>query len=166
MSGPSVEVFERPEALAATVARRIAGIAAESVALHDRFDVALSGGRTPRAVYERLAEPPIRDTIEWGRVRVFFADERAVPPGDAESNHRLVMEALVSRLTEAPEVNRMDADRPDIETAANDYAGLLGEPLDLVVLGIGEDGHTASLFPGSPLLAESERRVAVVTDSP
>ena len=123
------------------------------------LSVALSGGSTPGPIYSRLA---CDRGIAWDHLCIFLADERAVPPTDPASNHRLVRETLVDRLPSEPRAfERMEANDPDLEEAARRYAVRLPECLDLLVLGIGADGHTASLFPGSPLLVERERRVAV-----
>jgi 6-phosphogluconolactonase len=153
--------------LADAAARIVRDVAAEAIARHGVFRVAFPGGRTPRALLERLASEPFRGGIDWGRVVVLFADERAVPPDHEDSNYRQVREALLDPLgAEGPLARRMNAESPDLEQAARDYAVELEEPLDLLVLGVGEDGHIASLFPGSPLLAGAESRVAAVTDSP
>lgn len=153
--------------LADAAARIVRDVAAEAIARHGVFRVALPGGRTPRALLERLASEPFRGGIDWGRVVVLFADERAVPPDHEDSNYRLVREALLDPLgANGPLARRMNAESPDLEQAARDYAVELEQPLDLLVLGMGEDGHIASLFPGSPLLAEARDRVACVTDSP
>lgn len=117
---------------------------------------AVAGGHTPEPVYRCLAGLP----VPWERVDLFFGDERAVPPDDPRSNFRMVQEAFLERVPAALRaVHRMEAEREDAERAAVEYAALITEPLDLLVLGIGEDGHTASLFPGSPALAERVRRV-------
>jgi 6-phosphogluconolactonase len=120
----------------------------------------LAGGATPRPVDEALAEQPLRDAIPWDRVRIFFGDERAVPPDHPDSNFRMVNEALLSRVgIPAGNVHRMEAEAKDLDRAADGYASLLPEALDVLVLGVGPDGHTASLFPGSPALRERTRRV-------
>jgi 6-phosphogluconolactonase len=104
--------------------------------------------------------------VPWSRVGIYFADERAVPPDDARSNYRLVREFLLDLLSEpAGAVHRMEAELPDLEEAAARYERLLPDPIDALVLGVGEDGHTASLFPGSTHLEEGPRRIAV-TQSP
>jgi 6-phosphogluconolactonase len=122
--------------------------------------VALAGGRTPEPVYRKLAS---HSGISWDRVDVFFTDERAVPPEDPESNYGMIHRALLSRIPISPtRVHRMEADNPDREAAARSYEGALPEHLDLLVLGVGQDGHTASLFPGSPVMEELHRLVVPV----
>jgi 6-phosphogluconolactonase len=122
------------------------------------LSLALSGGSTPGPIYEELADLP---GLPWKRTRIYFADERAVPPEDAASNYRLVRRVLIDRAPiPARSVHRMEAERPDLNEAAERYERQLPTRLDVLVLGIGEDGHTASLFPGSPNLTETVRRVA------
>jgi 6-phosphogluconolactonase len=145
--------------LAETGAELIAGLLRDAIARRHGASVALAGGRTPEPVYRWLAGLP----LPWEQVDLFFGDERAVSPDDARSNYRMVREALLERLPAAVRaVHRMAAERDDRERAAAEYAALLPERLDLLVLGIGEDGHTVSLFPGSPALAERARRVVPV----
>ena len=132
--------------------------------------VALSGGSTPRLLYELLADPnaPFRDQIAWDRTHFFFSDERHVPPDHPDSNYRMVNEALFSRVPlPAQNIHRVLAEKPNAEEAANAYEADLrksfGEAIpafDLVLLGLGEEGHTASLFPHSPALKETKRLVA------
>jgi 6-phosphogluconolactonase len=117
----------------------------------------LSGGKSPRPVYQLLARIP---GIAWRQVVILFADERAVPPDHEGSNYRLVKESLLDRLPQPVlAVHRMEADRSDLARAAAEYEQVLPGRLDVLVLGIGEDGHTASLFPRHPVLAETRRRV-------
>jgi 6-phosphogluconolactonase len=123
--------------------------------------VALAGGATPRPVYAALAAG---GRLDWNRIDVFFGDERAVPPDDPASNYRMAREALLDPAgVPAARVHRMKAEEPDLERAAADYATELPSALDLVVLGIGTDGHTASLFPGAPTLEERYRLVVPAT---
>jgi 6-phosphogluconolactonase len=120
----------------------------------------LAGGRTPEPVYRALASG---SSVDWKRVDVFFSDERAVPPDHAESNYRLVHLALLSRVAiPAGQVHRMEAERPDRAAAAREYERALPPRLDVLVLGMGPDGHTASLFPGSAALDERRRLVVPV----
>lgn len=117
--------------------------------------VALAGGSTPRAVYSEMCDLP------WKRLEFFFGDERAVPPGDPESNYRMAKETLLGNHPDAP-VHRMEAERPDLDQAAEEYARLLPGAIDVLLLGMGPDGHTASLFPGSSALDERRRKVVAV----
>ena len=131
--------------------------------------VALSGGSTPRALYELLADPnePFRARIDWQNTHFFFTDERHVPPDHPDSNYRMVNEALFARApVPAKNIHRIPAENPDAEMAATDYESDLrrffaeGIPaFDLILLGLGEEGHTASLFPHSPALQENQRLV-------
>jgi 6-phosphogluconolactonase len=123
--------------------------------------VALAGGRTPRRAYELVGE---RAGIDWSRVDLWFGDERCVPPDDPESNYRLVAETLLAHAAGA-RVHAVDG-RADPDVAAAAYAAeIRGVRLDLALLGLGEDGHTASLFPGSPALDVRDREAVAVTAS-
>ena len=122
--------------------------------------VCLAGGRTPEPVYRELASA---SSIDWTRVVVFFGDERAVPPDHPDSNYLMVHRVLLSRVpVPAGQVHRMEAERSDREAAAREYERLLPLRLDILVLGMGPDGHTASLFPGSAALDERQRLVLPV----
>lgn len=124
--------------------------------------VALCGGSTPAPVYAALAS-----RLNWSNVGLYFGDERCVSPDDPESTYRLVREALLDQVTvNAPTVHRMEGEDPDRDAAARRYEALLPERLDLAVQGVGDDGHTASLFPGHPATRERERRVVHVADAP
>jgi 6-phosphogluconolactonase len=133
---------------------------AGAVAERGGCSLCLSGGRTPEPVYRALATV---SGVDWRRVDVFFADERAVPPDHPESNYRMAHLALLSRVPVAPErVHRMAAERPDRDAAAREYERALPDRLDVLILGMGPDGHIASLFPGSPALDERRRLVIPV----
>lgn len=161
MSGTSlpgeVRVLNDPIAVAAAAAQ---WLSERSAAKTPTFRIAVSGGTTPQFLYEALASSTYRDGIDWSRWQVFFSDERAVPPDDPQSNHRLLHDTLLTRVPlPAEQVHRIEAERTDIDAATADYSRLLEEEaqsrpprLDVVLLGLGGDGHTASLFPGSPAL--------------
>ncbi len=149
-----------PEALPEIAARHIAKSIEQAVADRGRASVMLAGGSTPRAVYRHLAQT---QGLPWDKVEIYFGDERAVPPGDPQSNYRMARESLLDAVSiPSSQIHRMPAERPDREVAAEEYARLLPERLDLIILGVGEDGHTASLFPGSSALSERVRKVVAV----
>lgn len=150
-------------ALARLAAEWLAGEIRLCATLRGACALCLAGGSTPRPVYAALAEPLLKTAIPWDLVQIFFGDERAVPPDDPHSNFRMVSEALIRRVGLPPgSVHRMEAEADDLQQAADRYAALVPEALDILVLGIGADGHTASLFPGSPALRETTRRVVPV----
>jgi 6-phosphogluconolactonase len=155
----SVVVSDTSE-LAKIAAQHMARVLVRAIAERGRASIALAGGTTPRAAYQELAK---MTGINWAALDVYFGDERAVPADHPDSNYRMAREALLTRVPIAPEhVHRMRAELPDRAQAAREYDAQLPLALDLIVLGIGEDGHTASLFPGSPALAEREQRVVPV----
>jgi len=150
----------------------IARVAREAIAERGLFSFGLSGGSTPGKLYSLLATEPYRSQIAWDAVHLFWSDERCVAPDDPESNFHLAQETLLKTLQLRPEqIHRMPADRPNREQAAADYAeeirrvlGGEGVPVfDLLQLGMGPEGHTASLFPHQPSLHERERLVMPVS---
>ena len=152
-----VESSELPKFAAQLVARLIQQAA---TAKSGPISVALAGGSTPRAMHEELA---LVAGLPWDRVAFYFGDERCVPADSPDSNFRMARESLLERVpVGSDQVHRMPAENPDRELAANAYAELLPPALDLLILGIGEDGHTLSLFPGAASLLERERRVLPV----
>ncbi len=153
-----IDVAADPAAVIEAAARDIAGYLRRRLAVNDAVSIALSGGGTPGPLYERLTRYPYRYAVDWRRVRVFWVDERCVPPYHADSNFRLVAEAFLDRLPQLPEVFRMPGELAP-RRGAGAYRRILaaefgpGVPrLDLVILGMGGDAHTASLFPGSAAL--------------
>lgn len=163
MTGPAplVRVFPTVEATVAAAANRIAAIAAESVAARGRFSVALSGGSTPVALYRLLARD-FRDRVDWARVHAWWGDERCVPHTDKDSNARAAREALLNHVPiPAAGIRAVPTELPPVEAAAAYERALRNfdpaSPLDLVLLGMGADGHTASLFPGDDALNEKNR---------
>jgi 6-phosphogluconolactonase len=170
---PEIIVFDDPAALAEAAAQAIAECAEAAVATRGRFMVALAGGSTPRTTYERLARPPLRDRMPWDCTWIFFGDERGVTPDHPDSNFRMANEALLSKVPIPPkQIARIRGEADDPETAASEYGRHLAEVFeckrgelprfDLILLGMGVDGHTGSLFPGSPVLKEVFRPVAAV----
>jgi 6-phosphogluconolactonase len=155
MRSLDLSVIEAAE-LPSRAAEKLADILCEAVRSGGRACIALAGGTTPRAVHEALATLP---DIPWEHVHVFFGDERCVPAEHPDSNYRMAKESLLDRVPiPSSQIHRPDADRADRDAAARAYEAILPAVFDLVVLGIGEDGHTASLFPDSPALNERERR--------
>jgi 6-phosphogluconolactonase len=159
---PEISVHPDPDALAHDAARRFVQSARDAIDLADRFSVALSGGSTPRAMHQILAAD-YRDAIDWTKVEIFFGDERCVPPDHPESNFRMARETLLSKVPIPPDnVHRMRGEI-DPNEAAKEYGLMLKEKfgddgLDLIFLGLGEDGHTASLFPGTAAVNETHHR--------
>jgi 6-phosphogluconolactonase len=171
MSSPKVRILDDAEAVSRAAAELFVASAHAAVARHGRFAVALAGGSTPRRAYQLLAEEPYVGAVRWPRVEFFWGDERAVPPDHADSNFRMANEALLLQLpVPAANLHRMPAELPNRPAAAELYQAELarvlmtpvgGEPpaLDLVLLGMGADGHTASLFPGTDALNDTARWV-------
>ena len=160
----NVLVFESAEDVARAGAERFVTLAGEAISAHDLFSVALAGGSTPRRMYELLATESFRGRVHWARVHFFFGDERCVPPDHPESNYRMANDSLISRL-EIPRDNihpingqgDPNANAKLYEAELRSYFPALEWPrFDLVLLGMGEDGHTASLFPLTNALNEKQ----------
>jgi 6-phosphogluconolactonase len=161
----SVEIFSAPEVMAEAAARLFAARAAEGVSARGRFAAALSGGKTPVALYSILAKPPFALQIPWTRVHLFWVDERCVPPDHRDSNYRMVRELLLDHVPMPPaNIHRMPGEMDPVEAAALYERGLRDffvppgaafPVFDFIFLGLGEDGHTASLFPGARAVHES-----------
>jgi 6-phosphogluconolactonase len=155
-----------------TAAGRITSIVESAVHAHGAAMVSLTGGQTPRRLYEMLADPhqPWRARIPWGRVHLFWSDERHVPPDHPDSNFRMADDALVAKVPIPSEQVHRILGELQAEEAARAYelelgdafraAGRTDQTFDLMLLGLGEDAHIASIFPGSPVLDERTRRVA------
>lgn len=165
MTNPEIKVLPDAEALAAQGAMRFVTLAREAIDQRGRFSVALSGGHTPEKMYQLLAQDPCRSHVEWEKVEIFFGDERCVPPDSPESNYRTANESLLRNVPiPGDNVYRMRGEI-DPNEAAIEYGQMLKEKfgdggLDLVFLGMGPDGHTASLFPGTEALTETRHRCA------
>lgn len=172
--GGEIRRFEDAEAVARAVAESFVALAREAVETAGRFTVALTGGDSPRAAYRLLGEPAYAARVPWEAVHVLWGDERCVPPGHPRSNFGLAHRAFLSRVPLPPaNVHRMPGERPPAEGArayAETLRRLFGEGtprLDLVHLGVGGDGHTASLFPfDGPSLRDRDGAVRVALHRP
>jgi 6-phosphogluconolactonase len=162
-SKPTLELADDATGMVVRAAAWIGELAAAAIAARGRFRIALSGGSTPQALYPRLVR-----TVDWKHTDVFFGDERAVPPDDPQSNYRMAQETLLAP-ARVPEknVHRWQGEAADLDAAARAYELALGVGglLDLALLGLGADGHTASLFPNTTALTETQR-LAVAVDVP
>ncbi len=170
MTNPDLIICRDAGELTEKAAERFIALVNEASASSGRFTVALSGGSTPKALYSLLAASGFADRIPWPKVHLFWGDERCVPPDHPDSNYRMVRESLLSKISIPPEnVHRMAGEK-EPKLAAAEYENELktffqlsqGTPprFDLILLGLGEDGHTASLFPESDALNETQRLVA------
>jgi 6-phosphogluconolactonase len=168
---PGVFVYPDAAEVARGAARHFVDYAWQSIARNGKFMVALSGGTTPRQMFQLLASDEFRGQVDWAKVHFFWSDERAVPPANAESNYGMARRELLIRVP-VPEgnVHRMEAEKPSIGRAAHEYEEVLRENLELddrgfprfhlIFLGLGKDGHTASLFPGTRAPRQTSRWVS------
>lgn len=166
-------VFSTPASQTSALARHIGDRIRAGARARGAFSLVLSGGRTPQRLYQLLAQR-YRETVPWNAVEIFFGDERCVPPRNPESNYGMARDALLSQVTVSRRrVHRMPGELRPPSRAAERYASVIGrlpssaDPsdarFDLVLLGVGPDGHTASLFPGAPALRERRRSVVAVS---
>ena len=166
-----IHVYPTPQALVEAAAEHILHHARQAIAARDSFTLALAGGSTPKSLYAMLAAPPFRSQLDWKKIRFFWGDERHVPPDHEDSNYRMAHEALLSRVPiSTAQVHRVPSELPDVQTVADQYEAALREQFegsepdvprfDLILLGMGPDGHTASLFPGTRAVHETSRLVA------
>jgi 6-phosphogluconolactonase len=167
-----VRILADANSIAQTAAAEFLDAAQKAVREKDSFCVALSGGSTPKALYGLLINNPVlQAVVPWGKTQFFFGDERHVPPDDAESNFRMVTEAMLAKApVDAHQVHRIKGEKRNAAQAAEEYEEDLRASFrlakgqlprfDLVLLGMGPEGHTASLFPGTKALKE-ERRLVV-----
>jgi 6-phosphogluconolactonase len=164
-----VEIFDDLDSLSRAAAQLFVATAGEAIEARGRFRVALSGGGTPRRTYALLAEPRMRDLIRWEAVHVFWGDERCVAPDDPRSNARMAHQALLDHVPIPAGQIHPALWKDDPRESAADYEAVLGisfahelPRFDLIFLGMGEEGHTASLFPGSIALEEKQAWVVAV----
>jgi 6-phosphogluconolactonase len=167
----NIEVFANGMEIARHAAADVVRIAKEAAAARGVFTIALSGGSTPKALYSLLAEhPALRNSLPWDKMQVFFGDERHVGPGHAESNFQMASDAMLAKAPLSPQqVHRIKGEYPDTAQAASEYEDLIRRQFalqpgamprfDLILLGMGNEGHTLSLFPGTKALLESRKIV-------
>ncbi|HEX6557369.1 MAG TPA: 6-phosphogluconolactonase [Ktedonobacteraceae bacterium] len=167
-----IGIYPDINSLSHEAARFIVRLANEATVTRGRFSIALSGGSTPKALFGLIATEPYLGQINWPSVEIFWADERCVPPDDAESNYAMAKEVLLSKIPIQPrQIHRMPAEKADLDAAAQEYTLEMqrvfvtnGIPVfDLIQLGMGPEGHTASLFPHQPSLHEQQRLVMPVS---
>jgi len=171
----NVQILSDLEAISREAATLFVNVSRNSIAARKKFAAAISGGSTPRRLYTLLGSFPYRDQVDWYKVHFFWADERCVPKEDETSNFKNAFDRLLSKVPIPDgQIHRIKGEE-DPEKAARDYEtdireffGVSGLPVfDLILLGMGEDGHTASLFPGSKSLEETARLVVpVYTEKP
>ena len=171
-AAPEIRIARDGTDWAHETAALVHAVSEEAIAARGRFFLALSGGSTPKVLYQALASLEWKDRFNWSRIFFLFGDERCVPPDHPQSNFAMAQAALFQPLGIPPHhVYRMHGELPDPLAAAQKYEALLRQltqcvapdmpRLDLILLGLGEDGHTASLFPGTAALQDSTRAVAV-----
>ena len=159
---PQRIIAPNSHALIHRLATRLTEVAREAIAERGEWSFVLAGGSTPKALFGLLASEEFRDQFDWSKTRILFGDERAVAPDDELSNYRMAREAMLDALPIPPEnIHRMRGELEPLEDAAKEYGLLvqeLGTTLDVCLMGMGLDGHTASLFPHSPQLQELKHR--------
>jgi 6-phosphogluconolactonase len=162
----TIEIFDTADGVHRAAAEAFVRVTTDAIDAGRRCAVALSGGSTTKRLYQLLATPPFSSRIRWSDIHFFWGDERHVPPDHPDSNYKMAAEAMLSKVPVAPaQIHRTPAEIADAERAAQEYeddirAFFGGEAVprfDLIHLGVGEDGHTASLFPGTPALDERNR---------
>src|SRR5579884_196928 len=167
-----IAIYPDSDILSHTVAQYIVQVAQEAIVTHGRFTIALTGGNTPNTAYSLLGREPYASQIDWNLVAIFWSDERCVPPESPDSNYQLAQEVLLSKVPiPASQIHRMPADKADRDAASLEYAQEIQRVLgtsevpsfDLIHLGMGPEGHTASLFPHQASLHEQQRLVMPVT---
>lgn len=169
-SRAQIEIYSDIDELCRSAVDTFTRLSKEVLSKKAVFTVALSGGSTPQRFHSLLAQKKNQSRIEWNRIHIFFSDERCVPPDHKESNYRAAYENLISKVPLPPmNVHRMPAEKKDLKTRAFEYESKMREvfcvpkgtipSFDVIFLGLGEDGHTASLFPGTEALNEKERWV-------
>lgn len=168
----NIAIYPDTDTLSHAAAQYIVQVANESIVTHGRFTVALSGGNTPKKLYGLLGSEPYRSQINWALVEIFWSDERCVPLESEDSNYHMAREVLLSQVPIPPsQIHHMPADEADRDAASRAYTLDIQRTFstdrvpsfDLIQLGMGPEGHTASLFPHQPSLHEQQRLIIPVT---
>lgn len=171
MPQQTVKLFSTCAEIASFAAHEVARIAGDAASARGVFSIALAGGSTPKMLYALLAEhPTLRNSLPWDKMQVFFGDERHVGPGHADSNFQMATDAMLSKVPLGPEqIHRIKGEYPDTAQAAAEYEDVIRRQFsvkpgnfprfDLILLGMGNEGHTLSLFPGTKALHETQRIV-------
>jgi 6-phosphogluconolactonase len=165
---PKINIAENYEDLCGKVTQEILSLSTQNITANNKFSMVLSGGSTPKGIYQCMASPSFRNKFRWEKMHIFFGDERWVPPEDPRSNYRMVTEALLSKVKVPGEnIHPIQTRDCNLQTSALLYERSISDffqlkrvefpVFDLVLLGVGQDGHTASLFPGNPSLLEKDR---------
>ena len=173
MSEPTIQIYTDVNSLAEAAARFIVAKCVQALSDHEHFTLALSGGSTPRRLYELLADPEkeFRSQLDWARTHFFWTDERFVPPDHADSNFRMTNEAMLSKVGVPQEnIHRVMTESSNPEKVAEEYSRDIRSffkpqnlpRFDLILLGVGTDGHTASLFPETNAVTETQKLVAAI----
>lgn len=164
-----IQVCTGPESLSETAARLFVKRSRRAVQVQNQFSVALAGGHTPERTYQILSQPPFRDQVPWAKAHVFWSDERCVPPDNPHSNARMAHQALLDHVPIPPDQIHPIRRGRNPRQAAEEYERLLRSffagklpCFDFILLGLGENGHTASIFPGTQAVEEQERWVIAV----
>ena len=167
MTRPEINIVANYEDLCEKVTQEILDLSNKKIALQNQFSIVLSGGSTPKGIYQCMAGPLYRNKFRWEKMHFFWGDERWVPPEDQRSNYRMVSEALLTKVNIPSEnIHPIQTKNCDLQASARLYEESISDffklkkgdfpVFDLILLGIGQDGHTASLFPGNPALLEKD----------
>ena len=171
MTQLKINVVDNYEALCGKVTQEILDLSNKKITLRNQFSIVLSGGSTPKGIYQCMASPSFRNKFRWDKIHFFWGDERWVPPEDQRSNYRMVSEALLTKVNIPPEnIHPIQTKDYNLQTSVNKYEEIIKNffklkkdelpVFDLILLGIGQDGHTSSLFPGNPVLLVKDHLVA------
>jgi len=170
MAQPKIKIVENYEDLCVKAVQEILDLSSKKIAMQNKFTLVLSGGSTPKGIYQSMASPLFRDKFSWENIHFFWGDERWVPPEDQRSNFRMATEALFTKVKiPSANIHPIPTKEADPRDSASMYEGTISAffklkkgdfpVFDLILLGLGQDGHTASLFPGNPSLSVKDRLV-------